>query len=243
MYRTLTIIPMLCVAMLGVCAQTWAAENPRVLVLQLSGRDTGETRPMPPAADTGTREGNCFNVELYDVLANEAAGTASRCFADITSTGNGMVVTDTTVMRLRHGTLVTRSRTTIQPTLENSPDVTHVAVTLPDTAATTVLADAGSGAFQGMSGRVRLTGAMDMRQFRARNELAFNDLMVIQLVNRDLRLSQVQKHLQTAGFYDGAIDGSLGPRTRQALRQYQAKHGLPTTGELDDATRKALSNP
>jgi peptidoglycan hydrolase-like protein with peptidoglycan-binding domain len=83
---------------------------------------------------------------------------------------------------------------------------------------------------------------MDMRQFRARNEIAFNDLVVIELVDRDLRVSQVQKHLQAAGVYNGAIDGVLGPQTREALRQYQARRGLPTTGELDEATRKALSS-
>ena len=30
---------------------------------------------------------------------------------------------------------------------------------------------------------------------------------------------------------------------RVALQQYQAKHGLPSTGELDEATRKALRVP
>lgn len=243
MHKTLITIITLCVATLGVCAQAWAAENGRTLVLQLTGKDTGETRPVPPVAGTGTREGNCFDVDLYDMLADKAIGTATRCFADITTVGNGMVVTETTFLRLPNGTLVSRSRTTIQPALESSPEVTHIAVAAPDSEATAILTDASSGAFQGTSGRVRLAGAMDMRQFRARNELVFDDLMVIQLVDRDIRVSQAQKHLQAAGLYDGALDGVLGPRMRQALRQYQAKHGLPSTGELDDATRKALSSP
>jgi peptidoglycan hydrolase-like protein with peptidoglycan-binding domain len=54
------------------------------------------------------------------------------------------------------------------------------------------------------------------------------------------RICQAQRQLQEAGFAPGSIDGMLGPQTRMALQQYQAKLGLPKTGELDEATRKAL---
>jgi hypothetical protein len=54
------------------------------------------------------------------------------------------------------------------------------------------------------------------------------------------RIRQAQRHLQEAGFAPGSMDGMLGPQTRMALQQYQAKLGLPKTGELDAATRKAL---
>jgi N-acetylmuramoyl-L-alanine amidase len=39
---------------------------------------------------------------------------------------------------------------------------------------------------------------------------------------------------------DGRIDGCLGPRTRAALRRFQSDHNLDVTGEVDDATKKAL---
>ncbi len=32
------------------------------------------------------------------------------------------------------------------------------------------------------------------------------------------------------------VDGILGPRTRQALMNYQAQHGLPVSGRLDSDT-------
>lgn len=51
---------------------------------------------------------------------------------------------------------------------------------------------------------------------------------------------QAQERLHAAGFAPGAMDGTLGPQTRAALRQYQKQHGLPVTGELDEATRQAL---
>lgn len=55
-----------------------------------------------------------------------------------------------------------------------------------------------------------------------------------------IQVQQAQERLKNAGFDPGPIDGSLGPRTRATLRQYQAKNGLPETGELDDATLNAL---
>jgi putative peptidoglycan binding protein len=230
------------ITVLTLLTHATAVEKSRTLVVQLTGKDIGETRSIPQIAATGTAEGNCFDVDLFDVRAGKALGTATRCFADVHTVGTGMALTDTIFFHLPEGTLVSRSRTTVQPAIDSSPEVTHVAVALPDAATNAVLADAGSGPFQGVMGRTRLAGVMDMRQFQERNEIAFNDLFVIELeeVNRDARIRQIQQQLQAAGFYSGAIDGLLGPGTKTALRQYQAKHGLPTTGELDEATRKAL---
>jgi peptidoglycan hydrolase-like protein with peptidoglycan-binding domain len=53
-------------------------------------------------------------------------------------------------------------------------------------------------------------------------------------------IRRVQWQLQEAGFDPGPVDGKMGTQTRLALRQYQTRQGLPTTGELDDATRRAL---
>jgi peptidoglycan hydrolase-like protein with peptidoglycan-binding domain len=56
----------------------------------------------------------------------------------------------------------------------------------------------------------------------------------------DWRVAQAQERLKAIGFNPGFIDGVLGPRTRDALRRYQASRGLPVTGMLDDATRQVL---
>src|SRR5215510_4040494 len=95
-----------------------------------------------------------------------------------------MVLTDTTFFRLREGTMVSRSRTTIQPILDGSPEVTHVATAIPTPAATTILPNVGSGIFKGVPGTTRLAGSMDMRQFRERNEIAFDDIVLIKLADR-----------------------------------------------------------
>jgi len=42
------------------------------------------------------------------------------------------------------------------------------------------------------------------------------------------------------GYYTGEVDGLLGPLTRQALRDYQADHGLMVTEVIDEPTLDAL---
>ena len=49
-----------------------------------------------------------------------------------------------------------------------------------------------------------------------------------------------QMRLQNLGFDPGALDGDLGPKTREQLRGFQAREGVAETGELDGATRNAL---
>lgn len=56
----------------------------------------------------------------------------------------------------------------------------------------------------------------------------------------DSSVSQVQAALAREGYYRGAIDGSLGPGTRNALRRYQRNHGLDVTGRVDRPVIEAL---
>ena len=53
-------------------------------------------------------------------------------------------------------------------------------------------------------------------------------------------VAMVQSKLQQRGYYNAAVDGSFGPMTRQALMNYQADHGLPMTGEIDEETLNSL---
>jgi peptidoglycan hydrolase-like protein with peptidoglycan-binding domain len=63
---------------------------------------------------------------------------------------------------------------------------------------------------------------------------------IVVAAHGDWRVGQAQERLKAAGFDPGFIDGVLGPRTKEALRRYQASQRLPTTGVLDEATRQAL---
>ena len=46
----------------------------------------------------------------------------------------------------------------------------------------------------------------------------------------------VQQQLASAGYYDGPIDGVLGPMTREAIAAYQADNGLAVTSAIDEPT-------
>ncbi|MGE5215056.1 MAG: peptidoglycan-binding protein [Nitrospirota bacterium] len=46
----------------------------------------------------------------------------------------------------------------------------------------------------------------------------------------------VQEQLAAAGYYDGPIDGILGPMTREAIAAYQADNGLVVTSAIDEPT-------
>lgn len=56
----------------------------------------------------------------------------------------------------------------------------------------------------------------------------------------DSTVSQVQAALAREGYYRGAIDGSVGPATRNAIRRYQSSHGLDVNGQIDRPVIEAL---
>lgn len=55
-------------------------------------------------------------------------------------------------------------------------------------------------------------------------------------------VSGVQERLKNLGFNVGESDGSLGPRTRSALRAFQHLQGLEPTGHVDDKTLAKLKD-
>jgi hypothetical protein len=52
--------------------------------------------------------------------------------------------------------------------------------------------------------------------------------------------ANVQTQLYNEGYYDGPIDGILGPDTRAAIADYQADHGLAVTAAIDEPTVESL---
>ena len=50
----------------------------------------------------------------------------------------------------------------------------------------------------------------------------------------------VQKELAKLGYYNGPIDGTVGPQTETAIRWFQSVDKLPVTGQIDDPTLQAL---
>jgi hypothetical protein len=56
----------------------------------------------------------------------------------------------------------------------------------------------------------------------------------------DQVIANVQATLQQQGYYQGEVDGLLGPLTRAALANYQRDHGLYETAAIDRATLESL---
>ncbi len=51
----------------------------------------------------------------------------------------------------------------------------------------------------------------------------------------------IQSNLQAQNLYTGPIDGIVGPKTRNALREYQQQQGLTPTGDIDTTTLQRLN--
>lgn len=51
---------------------------------------------------------------------------------------------------------------------------------------------------------------------------------------------QVQEALKNAGYYDGKIDGKIGPKAREAIRQFQKNMDLKVDGVAGRNTKEKL---
>ena len=52
---------------------------------------------------------------------------------------------------------------------------------------------------------------------------------------------QIQQALKNAGFYQSAVDGKIGPVTRDAIKEFQRVHGLTDDGVVGRRTWATLS--
>jgi localization factor PodJL len=53
-------------------------------------------------------------------------------------------------------------------------------------------------------------------------------------------MQQVQRSLKERGYYQGAVDGIMGARTRAAIAAFQRDANMEPTGRLDAATLTQL---
>jgi len=56
-------------------------------------------------------------------------------------------------------------------------------------------------------------------------------------------IRQVQQALQRKGFDPGPVDGILGPKTKEAVRNFQDRYGMNASGDIDNQTLFALGVP
>ncbi|MDP2653548.1 MAG: peptidoglycan-binding domain-containing protein [Candidatus Omnitrophota bacterium] len=51
----------------------------------------------------------------------------------------------------------------------------------------------------------------------------------------------IQQSLKNAGFYDGSVDGVIGPLTRRAIREFQEQNSLTADGKVGPKTWEKLA--
>lgn len=52
--------------------------------------------------------------------------------------------------------------------------------------------------------------------------------------------ASVQRALRREGYYDGAVDGDIGPQSRASIRYYQAENRMEVTGRIDSRLLRSL---
>jgi peptidoglycan hydrolase-like protein with peptidoglycan-binding domain len=52
---------------------------------------------------------------------------------------------------------------------------------------------------------------------------------------------QIQEALKSAGYYDGKIDGTIGPKTKRAIEKFQTESGLKADGKVGHKTWAKLA--
>lgn len=60
--------------------------------------------------------------------------------------------------------------------------------------------------------------------------------------NGEINIRVVQMDLQALGFYNGKVDGKQGPKTDEAIREFQKSKGLNPDGRIGFKTLQALVN-
>lgn len=58
--------------------------------------------------------------------------------------------------------------------------------------------------------------------------------------NSTATIKAAQQKLKNLGYYDGVIDGSFGPKSKEALKKFQKDNNLVVDGSLGPKSKQAL---
>ncbi len=157
------------------------------IVINLKGKTQGFLRDVPAPDGGQINDAICFEVPLFDVPTGLNVGVGLDCLSDVVDDGDGGVtLTDTTIFDFKeNGTLVSHGRVSIRPVkdTESAPMSTHVTGSIPSPGTQTIIASEGTKMFQGRTGVVRLSGAVNMSEFNLNpgEQIDFDCLFVIKV--------------------------------------------------------------
>jgi len=149
------------------------------LVLNLKGTATG-VQDVVENGETGQMmEGNCFEADLIYVPTGRVIGTGIDCLSKVQMVDGGLALVGTAIFDFGYlGTLTTQGKTSVQPKTHGSEPSTHITGAIPNAGANTIIG--GTGIFKGVTGSVRLSGAVNMGNID-KNEITFDCLFVVDL--------------------------------------------------------------
>lgn len=196
MLKKLSLVILCFVGLAGSLAQAGGSEGRTPLIFNLRGLGVlvpGSEVPAPADAPVPAGAG-CYKTDIYDLARDrrigtgydclEVLGTASSAGREGEPDGTGVRVRGTTYFVIdRAGVLVTQGLTTVQPILHGTPDFTHITGALPTLVNPASNIVGGSGRFDGASGPVRLSGAVNMSDATGKT-IRFDCLFVIRLDKR-----------------------------------------------------------
>lgn len=156
--------------------------DPNKKVLRLKGTVVGETRPIADLdGDGNVDDGNCFDMDLFDVRTGEKIGTATDCLSKVNSVGDGLALIGTAIFNLPDGTITSRALTSVQPTTHGSEGKTHITGAISQIGDNDIVE--GTGKYANAKGSIRLSGAVDMSNVMSDNEISFDCLFLMELDN------------------------------------------------------------
>ena len=188
MYRILTMAVLVALISLSVGLLSAHAVSLEIVV-QLVGTAKGEERDIDTDGDGDTdMKANCFDVDLVEPNSGLKLGTASDCLSNLeplnahddacdpdqSLEGCNVRLVDTTFFRFTTGdTIVAQGPVSIPVVLDRvSPKtgITHITGSFSNK--NNILY--GTGRFEDVKGRVRLSGAVDMSDTVANNIITFD---------------------------------------------------------------------
>ena len=152
----------------------------RQIAVVLAGTATGETR------DINGSPMECFDVSLLDPANGKVIGKGTDCLdlnsIEMIGDDGGMQLSNTTFFKFDEGTIVSISLTTAQPVSDPLPTSGPTHITGEIFSGDNVLADMGTGKYQGVNGNTRLSGSVDMSKFTGPgSQVTFDCIFVIKL--------------------------------------------------------------
>lgn len=153
-----------------------------IMVVELRGTAVGEVQDVIEIEGTGTTEGLCFEVEIWDITSDTQIGTATDCLSDVEPDENGSIaLTATTTFNFEGGSITARGLTTVQAVTQDTGDtgITHITGAFPSDGENSIIDS--TGIFEDAQGAVRLSGAANLSNLADATEMSFSCIFIIQL--------------------------------------------------------------